>query len=227
MLKNVPFELVVYSYDWHPADHISFYENYRKRKIIARNGVPIEESDVETDANSDGNNATPIQVFEEVTFEGPPRTDQKLWPKHCVQGSWGSSLHPDVIQLENESKYINIFKGTKSNIDSYSAFWDNNKLSETGLASTLKERGISDVYVCGLAYDVCVGATSEHAVEYGFRTTLINDASRGVDAKAIEKTKNNLINKSAVVIDSDRVPDMVSGMERRPEHAYHLALFIK
>lgn len=217
MLAEVPFDLVVYSYDWHPLDHISFIENYRKRKIIARNGIPTEDDEQPTD----------IQVFEEVTFEGPPQTDQKLWPKHCVQGSWGAKLHPDVTLVSDESKFINVYKGVKSNIDSYSAFWDNNKLSETGLGAALKDRGITDVFICGIAYDVCVGATAEHAVEYGFRTTLINDASRGVDLKAIAKTKNNLINKSAVIIDSDRIRDMARGWERRPEHAYHLAQFIK
>ena len=131
LLTEVTFDLIVYSYDWHPNDHISFVENYRKRKMIARNGIPFESED---------DQPTDIQVFEEVTFEGPPMTDQKLWPRHCVQGSWGAKLHPDVIQVTDENKFINVYKGTKSNIDSYSAFWDNNKLSETGLGAQLKVR---------------------------------------------------------------------------------------
>lgn len=209
------FDLIVYSYDWHPLDHISFIENYRKRKIILRNGLPLDKDEGQIDD---------LQLFEEVTFAGPPQTDQKMWPKHCVQDSWGAKLHPD---LKITGNYINIFKGTNPNIDSYSAFWDNNKLSETGLGKELKDRGITDVFICGIAYDVCVGATAEHANEYGFRTTLVNDATRGVDTKAISQTKNRLINKSAVVVDSDRVKSMVIGLERRPEHAYHLATFIK
>lgn len=214
LLQEVPFDLVVYSYDWHPNDHISFFENFRKRKIIGRGGLPISED----------NKIEDIAMFDEVTFQGPPRTDQKLWPRHCVQQSWGAQLHPDLIVVEKKS--INVFKGTNPLIDSYSAFWDNNKLSETGLGKELKDRGITDTFVCGLAYDFCVGSTAEHANEYGFRTTLIDDATRGVDTAGISDMKNKLINKSAVIIDSSRVRSMVLGEERRPDHGYHLATFL-
>ena len=249
LLTTVPFDLVVYSYDWHPNDHISFYENFRTRTIIGRNGYifndgtcteVVNEDEEETkevidtiedikDAEladaikpkPDVQDLNNLQVFETVTFEGPPRTDQKLWPRHCVQGSWGARLHPELLVTGRET--IDVFKGTKSNIDSYSAFWDNGKLSETGLNSELKSRNITDVYVCGLAYDVCVGATSSHANEYGYRTVLVNDASRGVDCSDIAATKDRLINQSAMVVDSDRVGDMVMGRDRRPELAFRLA----
>ena len=121
---------------------------------------------------------------------------------------------------------IDVFKGTKSDIDSFSAFWDNGKLSETSLNGELKARNITDVYVCGLAYDVCVGATSTHANEYGYRTILVNDASRGVDCSDIAATKDRLINQSALIVDSDRVCDMVMGRDRRPELAYRLAEYL-
>lgn len=215
ILDEVSFDLVVYSYDWHPVDHVSFYENVGKRKVIAKGGLPV---------NDDDNRLEDVQVFDEVTFEGPPRTDQKLWPKHCVQRTWGAELHPD-LRVHKDS--INVFKGTNPIVDSYSAFWDNNKLSETGLGKELKDRGITDVFVCGLAYDVCVGSTAEHANEYGFRTTLIDDASRGVDNKGISEMKNKLIDKLTVVVDSSRVRAMVQGQERRPEHGYHLSTFLK
>jgi len=215
LLKNVNFDLIVYSYDWHPNDHISFYENYSKRKIVGRGGLPLDDTNTLDD----------LQVFDEVTFAGPPKADQKLWPRHCVQGSWGAKLHPDLIVRENNT--VNIFKGTNSLVDSYSAFWDNNKLSETGLGKELKDTGITDAFVCGLAYDFCVGSTAEHANEYGFRTTLIDDASRGVDNAGISDMKNKLINKSAVIVDSSRVAAMVGGEERRPEHGFHLASFLK
>ena len=99
-------------------------------------------------------------------------------------------------------------------------------MSETGLGKELKDRGITDTFVCGLAYDFCVGSTSEHANEYGFRTTLIDDATRGIDASTISAMKNKLINKSVIIVDSSRVKAMALGEERRPEHGFHLASFL-
>jgi exosome complex component RRP4 len=213
LLEEVPFDLVVYSYDWHPGDHISFFENYNKRTIIHKDGSSLTHEEL-----------SEIKPLEVVTFAGPPLTDQKLWHKHCVQGSWGSQLHPDLIVRQHDS--INVYKGTNSLIDSYSAFWDNGKLSETSLGTDLLSRGITDVFACGIAYDYCVGFTALHANEYGFKTTLIEDASRGIDGKTITEMKKRLINDHAAVVHSDRVLAMVKGEERRPEHGYHLSSFL-
>ena len=211
LLKSVPFDLVVYSYDWHPDDHISFYENHMKRKIIGHNDATIAEN-----LNID------VQLFEEVTFEGPPQTSQILWPRHCVQNTWGSELHPD-LKVTQDLDHVNVYKGTNPLIDSYSAFWDNGKLSETSLNSELMSRNITDVYVCGLAYDVCVNFTAAHANEAGYRTVLVDDASRGVDLKTIERVKSNLTSNDIMILNSDSVLDMVTGRDRRPELARRLA----
>lgn len=79
---------------------------------------------------------------------------QRLWPRHCVQDSWGSELHENLKIVE---RAVKIYKGTNPEVDSYSVFWDNKKLSDTSMSSQLKMKGASDVYVCGLAYDICVG----------------------------------------------------------------------
>ncbi|KAI1282046.1 Nicotinamidase [Halotydeus destructor] len=214
LIKTVPFDLVVYSYDWHPDDHISFFENCRNRKMVEYDGQDMTADELEE---------ADIKVLETVTFAGPPRTVQKLWPRHCVQNSWGARLHPELIVPESH-RYIDVFKGTNPVIDSYSAFWDNGKLSETVLNSQLRSRGITDIYVCGIAYDVCVSWTAIHGNEYGYRTVLVNDASRGVDVKDISAMKDLLINHSALVVDSDRIPDLVTACDRRPELAYKLAI---
>lgn len=214
LIERVPFDLIVYSLDWHPGDHISFYENYNKRKIIHEDGSALTHEEL-----------SQLRPLEVVTFEGPPLTKQKLWPKHCVENSWGSKLHPDLLVRQENA--IQVHKGTNSLIDSYSAFWDNGKLSETSLNRDLMSRGITDVYACGIAYDYCVGSTAIHANEYGFRTTLIEDASRGVDGKTITDMKKRLINSNAAVVHSDRVLSMVRGEERRPELGYHLSHFLK
>lgn len=213
LIQSVPFDLIVYSLDWHLADHISFFENYNKRKIIHEDGTGLTHDEL-----------SEIRPLEIVTFEGPPLTKQKLWPKHCVQGSWGSKLHPDLLVPEKGA--IQVYKGINSLIDSYSAFWDNGKLSETSLNRELVSRGITDVYACGIAYDYCVGSTALHANEYGFKTTLIEDATRGVDGKTITDMKKRLMNSNAAIVHSDRVQAMVRGEERRPELGYHLSHFL-
>ena len=93
-------------------------------------------------------------MYQTVTFEGPPKMDQVLWPRHCVQESWGAELHKDL--KIHPKKHI-IYKGVNPNVDSYSAFFDNAKLGKTCLADLLKEEGVTDVFVCGIATDVCVG----------------------------------------------------------------------
>lgn len=104
--------------------------------------------------------------------------DQVLWPTHCVQRTPGAafSMALDIRHVDR------IFqKGTDPGIDSYSGFFDNGRKKATGLGDYLHEKGVTDVYVCGLATDYCVKFTALDALSLGFRTFLIEDASRGVD----------------------------------------------
>jgi len=106
-------------------------------------------------------------------------------------------------------------------------FWDNKKLTKTSLVSQLQEKNATDIYVCGLAYDVCVGATAADSLTSGYRTILIEDCSRGVDLKGIEKTKNVVTSNNGVIVDSSQVKAMVEGRDRRPELGYKLAMELK
>lgn len=146
--------------------------------------------------------ADSAQVFDTVTFAGPPIMKQRLWPRHCVQDSWGSELHKDLKVVE---KSVKIYKGTNSDVDSYSVFWDNRKMSETTLNAQLKAKGVSDIYVCGLAYDVCVGATAIDAISSGYRTVLVDDCCRGVDLKDIEHIKHSVVESSGIVVHTKEV----------------------
>lgn len=175
-----------YSLDWHPSDHISFIDNIKTRQLDESSAV---------DADS-------AQVFDTVVFRGPPLIKQRLWPRHCVQDSWGSELHKDLKIIENSVK---VYKGTNPEIDSYSVFWDNAKLSETTLSAQLKMKGITDIYVCGLAYDVCVGATAVDAISSGYRTILLDDCCRGVDLKDIESVKETVVSTNGVIVMSKEV----------------------
>lgn len=109
------------------------------------------------------------------------RTDkilQILWPAHCVQHTKGAEFHPGL----ETSQIMKIFhKGIDTEIDSYSAFYDNEHLRATGLGDYLKEQGVTDVYILGLATDYCVKYSALDAVQLGFNVYVIEDACRGVD----------------------------------------------
>jgi len=103
---------------------------------------------------------------------------QVLWPDHCVQSSPGASLHSalDVGGIDHVVR-----KGTDPAIDSYSAFYDNGHLKDTGLAAFLNERGVDEFVVVGLATDYCVKFTVLDAAGLGFGVTVVEDGCRAVD----------------------------------------------
>lgn len=111
------------------------------------------------------------------TIEMPYGT-QVLWPDHCVQGTPGADLHPD---LEVTSAQLVIRKGWHQGVDSYSAFREADRETLTGLAGYLRERGVEEVHVVGLATDYCVGWTALDAASAGFRVSVIEDACRAID----------------------------------------------
>lgn len=208
LLDTVEFDSVFYSLDWHPSDHVSFIDNIKQRPIHPTSPL-----------NSDN-----AQVYDTVIFAGPPPMKQRLWPRHCVQDSWGSELHKDLKIVDQG---IKVYKGTNPEVDSYSVFWDNKKLSDTTLCGQLRMKGASDIYVCGLAYDVCVGATAIDALSAGYRTVLIDDCCRGVDLNDIESTKQTVISNNGVIVHSREIKAMVEGRDRRPELGYKLAMELK
>ncbi len=107
-----------------------------------------------------------------------PYGTQVLWPDHCVQGTPGAELHPD---LEVTSAQLIIRKGWHEGVDSYSAFREADRKTQTGLAGYLKERGVDEVHVVGLATDYCVAWTALDAASAGFKVTVIEDACRAID----------------------------------------------
>jgi nicotinamidase/pyrazinamidase len=131
--------------------------------------------------------------------------DQILWPVHCVQDTPGAELHPD-LDRSRIAKVIH--KGTDRDLDSYSGFFDNGHRKATGLGDWLKEQGVTDVYVCGLATDYCVKATALDAVDLGFTTHLIRDASRGVNLHEgdVEKAIDEMRNRGVHITDSNSLP---------------------
>lgn len=107
-----------------------------------------------------------------------PYGPQTLWPDHCIQGTRGAEFHE---ALEWTKAELVIRKGFRKGIDSYSAFFENDHETPTGLGGYLRERGISEVVLCGLATDFCVAFSAIDAARCGLSTTVVLEASRGID----------------------------------------------
>ncbi len=112
---------------------------------------------------------------ESITIPSGP---QILWPDHCVQGTKGADFHPD---LDLTAVNLILRKGANPNLDSYSAFLENDHSTSTGLAAYLKGLGVTKVVLCGLAADFCVLFSALDAIDAGFETVVLKDAVRGVN----------------------------------------------
>lgn len=104
--------------------------------------------------------------------------EQTLWPDHCIQGTHGAEFHRDLNWTKAE---LVLRKGFRPAIDSYSAFFENDRTTMTGLASYLRERQIRKVTLCGLATDYCVAYSALDSVRQGFETSVVLAACRGID----------------------------------------------
>ncbi|TAL95670.1 MAG: bifunctional nicotinamidase/pyrazinamidase [Rhodanobacter sp.] len=128
--------------------------------------------------------------FDEIELYGQPQT---LWPEHCVQGTTGAELHPAIDWSALDAV---IRKGTDPAVDSYSGFRENHGPGEsrprTGLAGWLRERGVDEVVVCGLAREVCVLWTAQDALALGFRARMLWDLTRPVTPASDAATRATL-----------------------------------
>jgi len=115
------------------------------------------------------------EPFSMITMPYGPQT---LWPDHCIQGTRGAEFHPDLNW--NKAELV-IRKGFRRDIDSYSAFFENDHETPTGLAGYLRERGFDAVALCGLATDFCVGYSALDAARLGFEVLVIERACRAID----------------------------------------------
>jgi len=114
-------------------------------------------------------------AFEQIEL---PYGAQTLWPDHCVQGSKGAEFHPDLHLPQTE---LILRKGFRPQIDSYSAFFENDRSTPTGLAGYLEERSLTRVFLAGLAYDYCVGYSALDARRLGFEAIILRDACRAIN----------------------------------------------
>jgi len=126
---------------------------------------------------------------------------QVLWPDHCIQGKKGAEFHPKLI---TNSTDLIIRKGFRTEIDSYSAFFDNDHKTPTGLGGYLKARGINSIYLCGLALDFCVYFSAIDGVNLDLEVNVIKDACRAIDLDgSLEMAINDMKNKGVNLITSN------------------------
>jgi nicotinamidase/pyrazinamidase len=136
------------------------------------------------------------------TIELPYGT-QVLWPDHCVQGSRGAEFHADLAVRHAQAV---IRKGYHPHTDSYSALLEADRVTPTGLAGMLRERGIRRVYCCGLATDFCVAWSALDAQAAGFETFVIEDACRAIDTGgSLAAARRDLAAAGVQLIASDRI----------------------
>jgi nicotinamidase/pyrazinamidase len=119
------------------------------------------------------------EPYEQIAM---PYGAQTLWPVHCVQGTPGAEFHPELLRggALSHAELI-LRKGFRREIDSYSAFFENDRATTTGLAGYLRERGIRRVFLAGLAYDFCVGYSALDARRLGLEAVVLKDACRAID----------------------------------------------
>jgi nicotinamidase/pyrazinamidase len=116
-----------------------------------------------------------VTAFTQIEMSYGPQT---LWPDHCVMGSQGAAFHPNLNIKKAE---LIVRKGYRKAIDSYSAFFENDHKTPTGLGGYLKERGFNRLTFVGLAFDYCVRYSAEDAKDLGFEVTVIEAATRAID----------------------------------------------
>ena len=170
--------------DFCPGGSLSVPEGDRVVPVINRIAARFERVVATQDWHPPGHvsfasshpGAQPFQ-----TVELPDGQRQALWPEHCLAGSRGAELHPglDVSRVQ-----LILRKGTRVRLDSYSAFFENDRRTPTGLAFYLRGLGVGELYLCGLATDVCVYYTAKDALTLGFAVCLVQDACRGIDVPA-------------------------------------------
>ena len=180
-LLSLPFTLKLATRDWHPASHISFAANHPSQPQPFTSTTTI------------------------VHPSDPSRSyTTTLWPVHCVADSPGAQLVPEF----DTSRIDGIIdKGRDPRVEMYSAFYDPFRVEDSGLERTLRDAGVTHVYVVGLAADYCVKATAEHAVDEGFKTYIVEEGTKPVMPDTWPECRDQIIAKGVrmVSIDGDEV----------------------
>jgi nicotinamidase/pyrazinamidase len=144
------------------------------------------------------------------THKGQPFTnirlaygEQTLWPDHCVQGTSGAEFHRDLAVRPSE---LVLRKGFRKEIDSYSAFYENDRTTRTGLCGYLRDRGLKRLFMCGLATDFCVAWSALDGRREGFPVVVVEDACRAIDLNgSLAAAREEMIKAGITVAESSHI----------------------
>lgn len=201
ILDDFNFDYIVYSKDWHPPDHISFVNNVNLRKMHPSSKVKAEDA----------------KMYDIVMFDSDPPQQQTLWPAHCVQGTEGAKIHNELKMVEG---HITVHKGIHSDYDSYSTFFNNIGSMETELRSKLQEQGVTDVLLCGLAFDYCVKFSALDAKKLGFGVAIIRDATGTISNDTAAECHKDLLAAKCLIISTDQIQTYSQRKVRHPDLAF-------
>ena len=162
---------VLATQDWHPAGHVSFASSHKGKKAGDVITLPVPDDIIEDFK----------RLFPALTDPIPEQTQQMLWPDHCVQDTEGAAFHEslDLTLIDRVFR-----KGCRENVDSYSAFFENDRCTPTELYGCLRELGVQTLLVGGLATDYCVFYSVIDSLRLGFNTFVIVNACMGIDVPA-------------------------------------------
>lgn len=233
-LLEMDWHLRAFTADYHPANHVSFKTNHPSDTQIIENGpFPIVQIEYSELTQSNGSKICGAEYVERYgaaadELNGSISVAQETYPPHCVQGTWGQKIHPELNFDYNEPKDHIILKGTSAHIDSYSAVFNNiacdgpirydaagEVLSsacipkttpypqETNLPDLLRIAGIEHVFFVGVCFDYCVKYSAIHTAFLGWDTYIVSDASKtcGSDAH-VNDTYAQLQDHGVKIIDS-------------------------
>ncbi|MFP5209569.1 MAG: bifunctional nicotinamidase/pyrazinamidase [Acidobacteriota bacterium] len=142
--------------------------------------------------------------FEQIDL---PYGSQTLWPDHCIQGSFGADFHP-ALQLPQSELILR--KGFDPLIDSYSVFFENDRVTPTGLAGYLRERNLTRVFLAGLAYDYCVGYSALDARRLVLEAFVIRDACRAIDLSgSVARIEREFAEAGVALIESGELATVI------------------
>ena len=168
-------------------EHINVVQGNFNTIILTQDWHPKGHSSFASNQNA--------EVFSNIEMD---YGSQVLWPDHCIQGSGGAEFHRNL----NINKCDLILrKGSNPKIDSYSAFFENDKITPTGLEGYLIKKGIREIYLCGLAFDYCVFYSALDGINLGFDVFIFQDLTKAIDLNnSYELAKKTMIEKGIKLI---------------------------
>jgi nicotinamidase/pyrazinamidase len=198
--RDVTFDAVVHSQDWHCRDHVSFKSQHPNCNSSVMNLTYIQDTGQLCWSNDEcANNSYAVNC---TLADQLVTVSQRLWPDHCVINTTDAEFNSQLIVDDSD---MVVRKGYYCQIDSYSAFFDNGHIRQTDLDQILRDRNIENVYIVGLAIDFCVFFTATDSSQLGYHTYIVLDATRAVSESTAAAAIDQMLQTGIHIINSKEV----------------------